>query len=239
MYSVSIEKHAFNNPEKPFWLRSPWVILFDLVRLQRVRPWNVDLSYLLTTLVHELKRGGFIDLTASGIALFSSATIYRMKSELILELQEPPPPPIEKPIEFDSPPIQLPFRYEYTTTTVESLLKALDEALKDEGLVELQPRLIPVMPTSPVTQEIDEFMVDIENKIEVMYQKISQLGSKVISFSKLTEGLTRLESIRVFLLILFLASRGQIQLWQNEGFDEIYLSIQRRNSNESEARVKI
>ena len=127
---MSIEKYAFNNSEKPFWLRSPWIILFDLVRLQRVRPWNVDLSYLLTTLVHELKRGGYIDLTASGIALFSSATIYRMKSELVLELQEPPKPPPERPMEVLPPPIQLPYRHEYTLTTIENLIKALERVLK-------------------------------------------------------------------------------------------------------------
>lgn len=235
---MSSESNVMSQPEKPFWLRPPWAVLFDLIRLHRVRPWDVNLSYLLTTLIGEIKRSGYIDFTAAGIALFSSATIYRMKSELVLELQEPPPPPSEKPVEYIPPPIPLPLRYEYTSTTVDNLIRALEEALKNESFVELHPGLIPITPAPPVTQEIDEFMVDIENKLEKMYQSISQLGDEVISLSKLTIGHKRLESIRVFLLILFLACSGKIQLWQEEDFGEIYLSVKRFNPDGDEARFK-
>lgn len=234
---MSSESYAMGQSEKPFWLRPPWAVLFDLIRLQRVRPWDVNLSYLLTTLIGEMRRKGYIDFSAAGIALFSSATIYRMKSELVLELQEPPTPPSEKPAEFIPPPIQLPFRYEYTSTTVDNLLQALDEALKNENL-ELHPRLIPITPALPVVQEVDEFMVDIEGKIEKMYQNISQFKDETISLSKLTAGLKRLEAIRVFLLILFLACRGKIQLWQEENFGEIYISAIRCDPDGSEARAK-
>lgn len=235
---MSSENYAVKQTEKPFWLRPPCAVLFDLIRLQRVRPWDVNLSYLLTTLIGEMRREGYIDFTAAGIALLSSATIYRMKAELILELQEPPAPPSEKPAEFLPPPIQLPFRYEYTSTTIDNLIHALEEALKNESYVELQPSLIPITPAPPVVQEIDEFMVDIEKKIENMYKNISQIGDEVVALSKLTAGLKRLEAIRVFLLILFLACRGKIQLWQEEDFGEIYLSVKKGDLNGGEARVK-
>lgn len=233
---MSSEKSTLSHTEKPFWLRPPWAVLFDLIKLQRVRPWDVNLSYLLTTLIGEMRRRGYIDFTASGVALLSSATIYRMKSELVLNLQEPPPPPIEKPVEFIPPPVQLPFRYEYTTTTVDSLIKALEEAMKEESFVELQPRLIPITPAPPIMQEVDEFMVDIENKIEDMYQRISQLGDEFIPFSKLITGLKRLESIRAFLLVLFLACRGKIQLWQEESSEEIYISVKRSDLDDRGSR---
>lgn len=222
---MSSETPPINQVEKPFWLRPPLAILFDLIRLQRVRPWDVNLSFLLTTLIGEMRRRGNIDFTASGLALLSSATIYRMKSELILDLQEPPPPPEEKLIEFVPPPVQLPFRYEYTTTSIDNLVKALEQAMKEESVVVLQPRLIPITPPPPLMQEVDEFMVDIEDKVEDMFQKLSKLGDTVISFTKLTLGLRRLEVIRAFLLILFLACRGRIQLWQEENSEEIYISM--------------
>lgn len=235
---MSSESYVVGRPEKPFWLRPPWVVLFDLIKLQRVRPWDVDLAYLLTTLISEMKGRGYVDFTVSGIALLSSATIYRMKSELILELQEPPAPPPEKTVEFIPPPIQPPFRYEYTVTTVDSLIKSLEEALKAEGFVELQPKLIPITPAPPAMQEIDEFMVNIENKLEDMFQLLSRLGDEVISLSKLTAGFKRLEAIRAFLLILFLACRGKIQLWQDEDLGEIYISVKGRNLNDNGASVK-
>jgi len=230
---LSKNGYSIEHPEKPFWLRHPWAVLFDLIRLQRVRPWDVDLSYLLTTLISELRSKGYIDFSAAGIALFSSATIYRMKSELVLELQEPPAPPSEKLVEFIPPPIHLPFRYEYTSTTVDNLIQALEEAFKDENFLELRPGLVQVTPTPPVVQEIDDFMVDIENKIEQMYQKISQFKDEIIFLSRLIAGLKRLEAIRVFLLVLFLASKGKIRLWQDENSDEIYISVTRLDQNGS------
>jgi len=213
--------------EKPFWIKPPWAVLFDLIKLHRVRPWDVNLSYLLTTLISEMGKRGYIDFKASGVALLSSATIYRMKSELILELQEPPKPPVERPIEFLPPPIQLPYRFEYTSTTVDNLIESLEEALKNETFIETQPKLIPITPAPPMIHEIDQFMIEIEDRIEEMYQKILQFAKeeKMIPLSKLTLGLRKLEVIRAFILVLFIACRGKIQLWQEEEFGEIYISL--------------
>jgi len=232
------ESYPIEETEKPFWLRPPWAVLFDLIKLQRVRPWDVNLSYLVTTLTGGLKRKGYRDCPAAVVALFSSVSIYRMKSELILQLQEPPTPITERPIEIIPPPIKLPFRYEYMSTTVDNLIQALDEALKSENFEELHPGIIPLAPTPPFVQELDEFMVGIDNKIENMYQNISQIREEVVALSKLTAGLKRLEAIRVFILVLFLACRGKIQLWQDENFGEIYMSIIRHDQDGNEARVK-
>ena len=213
--------------EKPFWLRPPWMILFDLVRLQRVRPWDINLSYLLSSLIGEMGKKGYIDFKASGVALLSSSTIYRMKSELVLELQEPPQVPVEKPTDFLPPPIQLPYRFEYTSTTIDNLLNALEAALKTETSVEMRPKLVPITPAPPMVRELDEFLVDIEDRMEEMYQKIVHLlrDGKLVPLSKLTSGLRKLEVIRTFLLVLFLACREKIQLWQEEDFAEIYISL--------------
>jgi segregation and condensation protein A len=212
--------------EKPFWSNRPWDILFDLVRLQKVRPWDVNLNYLLSTLLGEMRRRGYIDFNASGIALLSSATIYKMKTELVLKLEEPPKPPIEKPIEFIPPPIPLPYRYEYATITLDNLLLALEEALKTEGNLRPLYKLAKVTFAPPLPREVDNFLVNIEKKIEEMYSRIVSLASVgKIPFSDLNDGLSRLETIRVFLILLFLACRGSIRLWQDDEFGEIYVSL--------------
>jgi chromatin segregation and condensation protein Rec8/ScpA/Scc1 (kleisin family) len=230
------ENYDADHLEKPYWLRPPWVVLFDLIRLHQVRPWEVNLVYLLATLIGEMKKKGQIDFTASGIALLSSATIYRMKSELILELQKPPTPPPSKRPEFIPPPIQIPFRYEYSMTNVDSLIEALDDTLKN-GSMELQPRLIPIITAPPIIKEIDDFLVDIEKKIEDLDYKISQLGDRNIPLSALTTGLERLASIRTFLLVLFLACREHIELRQDEDFGEIYISSKGRNLNDGATKI--
>jgi chromatin segregation and condensation protein Rec8/ScpA/Scc1 (kleisin family) len=219
--------------QKPFWLRPPWTVLFDLIKLHQTKPWNIDLTYLLTTLMGEMKKTGDINFTASGIALLSSATIFRMKSEQVLNLQEPPKLQKERPQEVLPPPLQLPYRFDYTSTTIDHLVKVLGEVLHNETYIETQSKQIVIPPSPPTLRELDDFMIDIENKIEEMYQKITSLfkEEKIIPLSKLTQGLNRLESIRVFSLILFIACRAQIQLWQEEDFDEIYISLPHLRNN--------
>lgn len=226
--------------ERPFWIRSPWKVLFDLVRLHKVQPWNVDLSNILTTLLKEMGGKGSIDFSASGIALLSSAIIYRMKSEQILELQEPPKPPPEKVVAVLPPPIQLPYRFEYTSTTIDNLVDALDEIFKDETFMESLSTPTPIAPEPFVLRDLDDFMIDIESKIEDMYEIILTLAEKseVVRFSTLVQGIKRREAIRTFLLILFLANTGRIELWQDEEFGEMYIrsSKERVLSNESNTK---
>ena len=221
-------------PKKPFWLRPPWIVLFDLIKLHQIKPWNIDLSFLLSTLLGEMEKKGSINFTASGIALLSSATLFRMKSELVLKLQEPPTLPQEKiPMEFLPPPLKLPYRFDYTSTTIDHLIKVLEESLVAETSIETQPKQIPITPALPILKELDQFMIDIENKIEEMYQRISQLlkETDIISLSKLTEGFNRLEGIRIFSLILFIACRDQIRLWQEEDLGEIFISFPEERKN--------
>ena len=50
--------------EKPFWLRPPYMILFDLLKLHRIKPWDVNISYILNAFLAEMKKQGFIDFSA-------------------------------------------------------------------------------------------------------------------------------------------------------------------------------
>jgi len=214
--------------EKPFWLDPPWIVLFDLIRLSRLKPWDVNLAYILKSFMVEMKKRGEIDFTASGLALLSSATIYRMKSELILKLQEPPPTPKREDIvDFIPPPIQIPFRYEYTTTTLDDLLHSLEEALKvdrgdnptDYGVAE--------MPSPPMLEELDIFLTEIDKNLEELHDNIKVLleEKKDVTFSSLVYGLNRLETVRIFLMLLFLVSDRRINLAQEEEFGEIIITL--------------
>jgi len=213
--------------KKPFYLQPPWNILFEIHKLEKVKPWKVNISFLLASFLDEMQKRGEVDFRASGVALDSSAFIYLMKSKLLLKLEEPPAPP-KLPPTFIPPPIFLPLRYELTSTTIEQLLEALDSVLKGEKLLPLKLRSEPILPLpTDILPEIDRYLMEIENLMEKLYTNMLCLskGKPFLNFKKLILKMDRVEAIRTFILLLFLAQRRKIWLWQEEEFGEIYISV--------------
>ncbi|MEM2335925.1 MAG: hypothetical protein QXR79_00140 [Candidatus Bathyarchaeia archaeon] len=223
--------------KKPFYLRPPWNILFEFHKLEKLTPWNINIAYLLTTFLEEMEKTGQIDFRASGVALDSSALIYLMKSKLLLKLEEPPLPP--KPLlDFIPPPLLLPLRHELTSTTIRHLLEVLDDVLKGEALFRLEKTPAePILPApSEIFPQIDYYLMEIELQMERLYKSLYEMvkGSGIIQFSTIIRGMARLEAIRTFILLLFLAQEGKVSLYQDEETEEIYITIGGQNAaNES------
>jgi len=222
---------------RPFFLRPPWNILFELSKLEKLTPWNVNIAYLLTSFLSEMERVGKVDFRASGVALDSSALIYLMKSKLLLTLQEPPAPP-KAPQDFVPPPLFLPLRHELTSTTIRHLLEVLDDVLKGEKLVHLHEVVAqPVLPAvSDILPQLDVFLMEIEAQMEKLYALLCEKvkGAGIIEFSTLTKGIVRVEAVRTFILLLFLAQNRRISLWQNEETEEIYIAVGNLNVGRDE-----
>lgn len=213
--------------KKPWFFLPPWNILFELHKMQKVKPWAINISFLLTSFLEEMRRKGTVDFRASGVALDSSATIYLLKTKLLLKLEEPPPSPKPMP-DFLPPPLMYPLRYELTSTTIKNLLEALDEALKSEKVFALKPRLEPILPPPPeIIPQIDLYLVEIEKQMNRLYRLLLELAheEKLVSFAKIAAGLEKLEAIKRFILLLFLAQKGKVTLWQEEEFGEIYVTL--------------
>ena len=213
---------------KPFYLLPPWNILFEFHKLEKLVPWNVNIAYLLTSFLEHMEKTGQVDFRASGVALDSSALIYLMKSKLLLKLEEPPPPP-KTPQDFLPPPLFLPLRHELTSTTIRNLLEVLDDVLKGEKLIHLEKTVAQnVLPTpSEILPELDLYMMEVELQMEKLYTSLSDRvkGAGLIEFSTLVNGVGRMEAVRTFILLLFLAQEGKINLWQNEETEEIYITV--------------
>ena len=215
-------------PRKPFYLLPPWNILFEFHKLEKLAPWNINIAYLLTSFLDRMEKTGQVDFRASGVALDSSALIYLMKSKLLLKLEEPPPPP-KAPQDFLPPPLFLPLRHELTSTTIRNLLEVLDDVLKGESLIHFEKTVAQnVLPTpSDILPELDLYMMEVELQMEKLYTSLSDRvkGAGLIEFSTLINGAGRLEAVRTFILLLFLAQEGKINLWQNEETEEIYITV--------------
>jgi len=210
---------------KPFYLRPPWNILFDVQKIDRIHPWDVKISFLLISFLEEMNVRKEVDFRASGIALGSSASIYLMKSRLLLRLGEPPPS-VETKSEFIPPPLILPLRYELTTTTIQHLLDALESALTDEKLLIAKPRLEHPLPPPEIIPILSAYLMEIEKEIKELYDRILVFAEKdkLVTFSKLAVGSDRLEKIKIFIILLFMAQRRKVSLWQDEDLGEIYVN---------------
>ncbi|MGP3667087.1 MAG: segregation/condensation protein A [Candidatus Bathyarchaeota archaeon] len=215
--------------EKPFYLRHPWQILFDLVKLYKIQPWSLDIAYLLSSFLSEMRNKGYIDFAASGTALLSSSIVLRLQSEHILELEKPVKPKEVTVIQdYIPPPLKIPLRVGISATTLSQLLETLKETLENEkNFVRHNVRLIPVeSPPPEFFKDYNEFMAEIEAKIEEFYEILKyKHGEKHIAFSSIVEGKTKHEIVRIFLFLLFLASKGLVELYQEENFGEIYVVI--------------
>jgi segregation and condensation protein A len=201
------------------------LILFDLLRLHRIKPWDVDIAFLLNSFLAEMNKNGYIDFSASGTALLSSSIVHRMKSELVLKMEEPPKPPVPRPNEEVPPPLPFPLRFEYTATSVAEILGALQEVLMNEKAVLAKKPFVLTPPS--VFEQLDEFLANIEENIENFYGKLINLSIRglPISFRKLVKGQTLLEMVRVFIMLLFLANQKKILLAQSEENSDLLIRL--------------
>jgi len=212
--------------EKPYYLRPPWDVLFKITKLETVNPWSIDLAYILMSLLEEMHKAG-VDFRLAGTAVNSSGFIYLKKAELLLKLEEPPKPVKEKGETYLPPPITLPLRFELPSTSLKDLIIALEKALT-EGAAVSQPKM-PVLP-EPVFDfpQIDQWLVEIRERAEELLKRIREMASRSggVLFSELAEGCDRFQYIRIFVLLLFLAQKGDLDLDQDEEGSDIRVRLE-------------
>jgi chromatin segregation and condensation protein Rec8/ScpA/Scc1 (kleisin family) len=221
---------------RPFYLRPPWNILFELSKLEKLTPWSVNIAYLLRTFLTEMEKANAekVDFRASGVALDSSALIYLMKSKLLLTLQEPPAAPARVPTDFVPPPLFLPLRHELTSTTIQHLLEVLEDVLKGEKYLSLGHEIEqhPILPAvTDLMPKFDKFIAELENEVDKLFNILMERtgGQGIIDFTTLVKGKTRIEALRTFIYLLFLAQDGLVTLWQNEETEELYIAVGKIN----------
>jgi segregation and condensation protein A len=181
--------------------------------------------------MREMKDRGFIDFSVSGTALLSSAILLRMKSELLLKMEEPPKPPPERPTDYVPPPLAFPIRYQSTTTSLEEVLKGILEVLRAErllpvGSTELASR------TPAVFEQVDDWLVKIEDEIRIFYDRLlrEKLLGKTLSFLTLLGRGDVVQAVRMFIMLLFLTVEGKVGLVQLEEFGDIQIELRNLGS---------
>ena len=205
--------------DSPFWATPPYILLTDVLQLDKVEPWNVDVGKLVVGFLDEMKRLGDIDFRISGNALYSASVIFMRKTRELVELGLIPPEQDEDDSELVIPLIHPPFRLTNRRVTLEELLVAMDHVLS-KGV---RQRSTPTKrkystKADPLTFQMNIDQANIEETIADVYEDLHRI-MKVGDVSRFTDVLmnnTRQEIVRVFFSLLFLFARAYIDIWMDE-----------------------
>lgn len=196
-------------------------VIFDLIRLRRVNPWDIKISSVLKQLSKELREKGYMQFTLSGLLLLASSVIYLRKTETLLHIEskeEEETGEIEDVIDISLEaldrisPSNIPLRPSQPVIDLEQLVKALLRILEKE----YSKKPVEEEPLPPIVPQQDEFMRNIEKMVEEfkksLFDQIVSQGR--VPLRSLLEGKQPLEVARTFILILFVLSEP--------GFDVVF-----------------
>ncbi|MHA1636536.1 MAG: hypothetical protein ACTSUO_04455 [Candidatus Thorarchaeota archaeon] len=208
-----------DDDDSPFWAIPPYILLTDVLQLDKVEPWNVDVGKLMGGFLLEMKRMGDIDFRVSGNALYSASIIFMRKTRDLVQLGILPPEVDVDDDSFEIPMIHPPFRLTNRRVTLNELLIAMDRVLT-KGV---RSRGTPIkrgvrsqVESVSVKWEVNRANVE-ENIAEVLadVKEIMKIGD-VTKFTDLLMNNTRKEIVRVFFAILHLYARVYLDIWGDE-----------------------
>jgi|TARA_B100001013_G_C24513170_1_gene403836 segregation and condensation protein A len=194
----------------------PLNLLVNPKTARRGKPWEIDISDLLTIFIDSISNKGNPDLRLCGTAALSSALIYRFKVETLFYFEKLK---IERPkIHRQGPPsvIVLPFRYELYSTSIDDLINTLERIIEEASKQDAQKQNISELIDSEPRLELDQFVVKIEELVKDFRQElVNQLHDvNEILFSELTKNKSILDRAKSFILLLFVAVEGLVILEQ-------------------------
>ncbi|MEM1556992.1 MAG: hypothetical protein QXR44_00625 [Thermoproteota archaeon] len=203
-------------------------LIFDLIRLKKANPWDIKISIILKQLSRELREKGYMQFTLSGLLLLASSIVYLRKTESLLSIEPKEERSDEEAKEAsDIPlealdrisPLEAPLRPPQPVIDLEQLVKALLQIMEKE----YSKKPFEEEPLPPIVPQQDEFMRDIEKKVEEFRRSLLKLirGKGKILVRCLIEGKNPLEAARTFILILFVLSEPGFDILLED--DEYYI----------------
>jgi segregation and condensation protein A len=205
--------------DSPFWATPPYILLTDVLQLDKVDPWNVDVGKLVGSFLDEMRRLGDIDFRISGNALYSASVIFMRKTRDLVELGLLPPEEEEDEGDIVIPLIRPPFRLTNRRVTIEELLVAMDHVLsKGARQRSTLAKRKYISKADSLTFQMTVDQANVEETIAEVYEDLGRI-MKVGEVSKFVDVLmnnTRQEIVRVFFSLLFLFGRSFIDIWMDE-----------------------
>jgi chromatin segregation and condensation protein Rec8/ScpA/Scc1 (kleisin family) len=188
-----------------------WRLLLNPAELRKFRPWSVKLVPLIRQLA-EVVRNLSITLSQAGVAVYTAAVIHREKSERIDEQEQTRR--FERPDLFVPPPIEIPLRGDVLTLTLLDVVRELMGVLEKISSGPQSGKFEQIN----VDIKLDDYLVKIEEEFGEFLEELMALLSSSPEFplEELIRGLSRHEAVKRIILLLFAASRGYVDVLQDE-----------------------
>ncbi len=215
-------------------IHEPIEILVNLAKKGEIDPWNIDIVEVTDKFLRQVEEMEQLNLRVSGRTLLYASILLRMKSNLLVEEEKS----IEIEDDFDDsetfevrdyPVPSLPLRrYSKRPVTLQELLVELKKAEKIEKRrrerlkSKKEEQRFTIKEVLSVAHE-----EDIENRVMKMKNVLNELFKKqrYVRFSELCNPLDKSGKVMAYLAILFLATRKEIWLEQEELFGEIFITM--------------
>jgi len=202
--------------------KPPLNVLIDPSLAKRKSPWEINLSELLDMFLKAISQTELIDMRAAGTAALSSATIYRLKVESLflferLRMQT-------RLLDNTQPPqfIVMPFRYEIYSTNIDELFDELGRILQEIVLEEegggSQNLLAPEEPPPDLGEYVIPLEVMLSEYRKILVERLRVSGKTLLS--ELVRGFRPVEAARIFIILLFAASNGEVVINQEESDED-------------------
>ncbi len=263
--------------EVPEWK----AILLDLVRSEKMDPWNIDIVDLSRKYLERIRGMNEDNLYVPANALLACAILLNMKADVLrrqyvdglvgsdhAEAEEPESPGdlavMGEPEEvFDFPDagdilgaddladasapstnavlppeaILTPARVTTRRVSLEELLVAMERVMRAKKRIphkKSAPVLDYDVPLEELFEEMDRDAVD--RYIEETYSRILEtLDSEgMTTLSNISTRGDPLDVVRKLLSLLYLTNQGRIMIWQEQPFDEVFVTVVGNESSENE-----
>jgi segregation and condensation protein A len=209
----------------------PLNLLFNPSLVSKKDVWDIDISKLLGILLSIIHASGKKDLRLCGIAALSSSMIHRLKVESIFRLEKVAmqkktiDPVTHEPVT-DLDAIELPFRFESTyPVSLEELLRVLENMMVEISNPESGRKKLTIEPVQGF--DFDQYSQKFEQIIGEYEDKIFGIVNvdHVVMFRIIISKMGALEVARCFIALLYLVTKGKINLEQSDEFGDITITI--------------
>jgi segregation and condensation protein A len=223
-------------------------IIYDLVRIEGMNPWDIDISEIAHQFLELLKKLKEMDFRISGKVVLASAFLLKLKSDRLLEedivafenlissLDDPGELLDELPLDSQKrekilAPGLLPRTPQprKRKVSVYDLIEALEKALEVETRrpIYVEPQIKVKLPENFI--DMGELIQDVYQKVEGYYGNNGKVDEKGkphrLTFSELIPSDSKEDKVYTFIPLLHLENQRKVDMYQDIHFGEIEIEL--------------